>query len=107
LSPILDPVQVNGNDHQPRFVPVFGGPDWRRLFDGKSYAGWKSLGNSRVGDGDIVLFNGGAVETRETMPTNFHLRMEVKLLHGNGTVRFHTPGGAEQLDGWFLHFSEA
>jgi hypothetical protein len=91
----------------PRFVPVFGGPGWRRLYDGKSYAGWKSLGNSRVGGGELVLFHGGAVETKEEMPKDFHLRMEVKLVRGHGTVRIHTPGGGEKLDGWFLRFSEA
>jgi uncharacterized protein (TIGR03067 family) len=55
----------------------------------------------------VALFHGGAVETKETVPANFHLRMEVKLVRGHGTVRFHTPGAGEKLEGLFLHFSEA
>ena len=108
--PIGEVVQ-NGNDKM-RFVPVFGGPDWRRLYDGKSYDGWQSTGNSNAGRGEFLLLPGCNLDTIDKLPRNFHLQMEVVLFHGQGTVRFHAeprvlgPKPPLPKDGWFLNFVE-
>jgi serine/threonine protein kinase len=96
----------------PAFVAVFGGPGWHRLYDGKSYAGWKPFGNSNAGAGEFLLFPGAAVDTLDKLPRNFHLRMEVNLVAGQGTVRFHAQPRPQEAnppypkDGWFLYFNE-
>jgi serine/threonine-protein kinase len=101
-----------GQTEPPTFVGIFGGPDWRPLYDGKSYAGWEAFGNSNAGAGEFLLFPGGAVDTLDRMPANFHLRMEVNLLAGQGTVRFHAQARPQEAnppypkDGWFLNFIE-
>jgi uncharacterized protein (TIGR03067 family) len=94
------------------FVPVFGGPGWRRLFNGKDLTGWKEFGDAVAGDGQILLFPGGAVDTLDKMPREFRLRMEVKLVTGQGTIRFHAQPRKQQpnppypKDGWFLFLRE-
>ena len=94
------------------FIPVFGGPDWRRLYDGKGYTGWQSTGNSNAGRGELLLFPGCNLDTIDKLPRNFHLRMEVVLFHGQGTVRFHAeprvlgPRPSLPKDGLFLNFVE-
>ncbi|MFO0965091.1 MAG: protein kinase [Gemmataceae bacterium] len=96
----------------PAFVPVFGGFGWRSLYDGKGYAGWKAFGDSNAGAGEILLFARGQVETSDPLPRNFHLRAEVNLLRGRGTIRFHAKAGAEKFDhpfptdGCFLNLTE-
>ena len=93
----------------PPFAPVFGGAGWRSLYDGKGYTGWKTFGDSNAGRGELLLFPGAALETTDKMPRNFHLRMEVNLVRGQGAVRFHTSplqDGKDTADGWALTFTE-
>jgi regulation of enolase protein 1 (concanavalin A-like superfamily) len=93
------------------FVPVFGGPGWKKLYDG-SFNGWKPTGTFETGPNELLLFPGSNFETIDTMPRNFHLRMEVNVLHGRGFVRFHakprTPGPdmPPPSDGWSLALAE-
>ena len=85
---------------------------WVQLFNGKDLAGWASYGgNASAGRGELALSAGCFVDTIDKMPKNFHLRMQVKLLRGHGTVRFHARAEAERnnqpsLDGWFVNFAE-
>jgi tRNA A-37 threonylcarbamoyl transferase component Bud32 len=107
------PKSDSGANPAPSFVPVFGGPGWKRLYDGKSTNGWKSVGNFHADGGALVLSPGAALDTNDIMPRNFHLRMEVKLSHGQGMLRFHAPARNAQsgeplpVGGWFLRFSES
>jgi uncharacterized protein (TIGR03067 family) len=99
------------------FQPDSGGPGWRPLADGKTYDGWKAFGKpfvtSNVGEGGFVLFPGGAVDTLENLPRDFHLRMWVNLMRGAaGGIRFHAKPRQGQFnqpipdDGWLVNLSE-
>jgi serine/threonine-protein kinase len=99
-------------DGTPTFVPVFGGVGWRPLQNGKDTSGWKSFGDSNCENGAFMMFS-GSKETADKMPKNFHLRMEMKLMRGKGTVRLRALPQAERFevappkDGWFVNFSES
>jgi hypothetical protein len=122
---IVIPASDGPPAEQPR---AFGGPGWRRLYDGKSYAGWKDFGNSAADSpqfdahgkrsNSFLLFADSAVETVDTMPRNFHLRMEArlvtgpKLANGEATLRFHAPPrekpqAANDNDGWYLYLVQS
>jgi uncharacterized protein (TIGR03067 family) len=80
-----------------KVAPVFGGPGWKQLSDGKTWVGWKS--------------NQGMLETIETLPRNFHLRMEVNLHRDSGRIYFRTPPGFEPSDReswkvWYVEFAQ-
>jgi formylglycine-generating enzyme required for sulfatase activity len=107
------PVPVN-----PPFVPVFGGPDWRPLTDNswKRFVGAAKHTPPGQGPERFILTAGTSMDTLDKLPRNFHLRMEVNLEHGQGTVRFHAqprwdgkspfPSDSFPKDGWFLDFIE-
>ena len=85
-------------------------PGWVHLFDGKSLAGWKEFGDNRVWKDDITLFAGTAIDTIAKMPRTFRLRMQVKLIAGEGMIRIHAPP-RDKLEagfdeGWTFRFTQ-
>jgi Protein kinase domain/Domain of Unknown Function (DUF1080) len=88
-------------------------PGWVPLFNGKDLSGWQEFDGPKASDGEIQLsFHNSAVDTVNELPRHFHLRMKVKLVTGQGTLRFHAQPRKHQFpqpdpkDGYFLVLSE-
>jgi uncharacterized protein (TIGR03067 family) len=84
------PHEEGGKEHDsenPPFVPVFGGPDWRRLSDAQH---WQKTGPINPGQGEFWRFPRFSVDTIEQLPRNFHLRMEVTVFRNSeARISFH------------------
>jgi predicted Ser/Thr protein kinase len=78
-------------------IPKKAEPGWVQLFNGTDLAGWKlKQGKWAVKDGSIIADGAGELVSERAMSKNFRLRMELKLKHGAGVIRFRIPASGER-----------